>query len=1427
MRFARNRDRGVALLVVVSVLAVLSLLIATFAMLMSIEATAARNQTEYVMAVQAAHTGLDHLITSLRANPGLANAGNFDALCSDPQNPSFCRELLRRDGLKSGYLIHPADSATNVHANLAGQPWAGIPTAPVGSLSTGMFDINGMGFAADSDCYMTRGVRYTSSEASLYQTLCSVFDTVSNTLPSAGNTIDNYLVNPSTSTTFTTDPAVRYAVAKLLAHAIVSYRYGDDGMPGGNGFEEHHYEHLGHWYRCWPNYWAGYGDTGASVSGLFWGRVAGYAAGVVTVDNTQRNWRDWTANQWVGACVYFATGTNKALQRAVVSPIQYNITANGTNTLTVTPTYAPSPGDWFCILPSSAAYAEFKVGRVNSGAGDLIPDIPLWPNNVPAGEPFVFPLHYIFYPPYNNLLAEGVTPTPPLPAPAPDELYVGPAFAANWLNPSASGFFSVRILDGIARGQVRRILNNTNDAGARLQVSAAWTTPPPVGSRYRVEYDALPAYAYVVDAAANPVPAGGPPATLRVLGSPWSSCFNAFSGCVVTISYDTNAAAVGQSRHIVYNNANTLYLSRTWDTIPTPGTAQFRIELPQDYKYAPDQLTGDDLSYKSVAEVLSVISSALAGSGAMFHNPALTTAQANSAAAILYSTGYAGDATHPPLKDVLTIANNLIGTKQQYVSINDWSCDGIDNNRDGVIDDTGEAGYEDTDAHKSSLLAAELYRGLGLLDWVDNATGGAGDTRTDRLRLAAQLIANIIDFRDTDDRPTHLTIDNVDPSLGAGEFTPPVNGYEAVHFTEIMCAPPVIDRTKFLTGAESGTELYDDGKVAYPPGGVSLVTTPDGVTAPVPPNFVELKDSLGWDWDQPSGFGWKVAGPSLLAGQVYLGTWRFDATRGYGFKTGWYAIRLHFTNVAANTVLTFKTVTPAQNGHVVVDAAGWGYARLDSSNKLMAVRVNSNTDTPANMLEFQIGAGSTGMTFDSFQLLPQFIEVTNCAAHDVSLDSLEIIAASSQIITFPTSPACKIDGSTVVNTGTTFPPRYGTFVIALSEEAYARNYGTVSTDGSWGNAGGENHYVLFVGDRWSGEGADTNANARAEIFRFGNAAAPTIPALKLRSNGDIVAATGTAATDYDGDPNATTLSAPIIYESREKAVSPFSTSWTNYDTAVATTLGASQNRSYGAGTYGRTCLNRNYDACWSGGAAGYPALFTTAGGFAAGLSRVYPVILNRPYPSPGWLGLVPTGNLPWRTVDSNPTLGTEPDAPEKLLGLFLSRAIVGGVNSRINLNNPATTHTAHALRSILSSADVTALTGARPAGGWGASYTTASNWYRRFVGWEELLNNAAVRNISATSPGYTPGAGTIQPAAFDDPDQNEEFVRRYGNLIDLRTSNLKFVIAGLVYENGARPGAVPPVATDTPDPPVAQVRIEIEIDMSGPARVVQFRYLTE
>jgi hypothetical protein len=228
---------------------------------------------------------------------------------------------------------------------------------------------------------------------------------------------------------------------------------------------------------------------------------------------------------------------------------------------------------------------------------------------------------------------------------------------------------------------------------------------------------------------------------------------------------------------------------------------------------------------------------------------------------------------------------------------------------------------------------------------------------------------------------------------------------------------------------------------------------------------------------------------------------------------------------------------------------------------------------------------------------------------------------------------------------------------------------------------------------------------------------------------------------------------------------------------------------------------------------------------------VFPIILNRPYLSPGWLGLVPTGSMLWRTVDPMPVSGTLiTDAnytPERLLGYLIPRAYVGGLRTRINLNYVDATDTtntnpflATTLKCIFddtntwangrttwfnmaTSATAAPTPGWRPAAGW--------------ANWDELLNNTNVQTICSRATVDESGAGTIGDGFLKDSDETEEFARRYSNLVDLKTSVVSYVVSGQVYQD-----------TTTPGQPVAQVRIQLDLDVSTtPIKVIHYRYLTE
>ena len=127
--------------------------------------------------------------------------------------------------------------------------------------------------------------------------------------------------------------------------------------------------------------------------------------------------------------------------------------------------------------------------------------------------------------------------------------------------------------------------------------------------------------------------------------------------------------------------------------------------------------------------------------------------------------------------------------------------------------------------------------------------------------------------------------------------------------------------------------------------------------------------------------------------------------------------------------------------------------------------------------------------------------------------------------------------------------------------------------------------------------------------------------------------------------------------------------------------------------------------------------------------------------------------------------------------------------------------------------------------------------------WDELLNEEffahAPDNLTRDNrmgfydnPGSTgianedSGAGQIMDDFRDDTDEKEEWVRRYGNLFDHRTTAFRFVVAGIVYlDKDAAP---------TQDDVIADVRLEVDVDLGTDVdgdgkpdvQIVHMRYLS-
>ncbi len=1593
-RFLGTRQNAIVLIVVVGILAVLSLLAATFGIIMSVELASSQAQTEYELARQAAHAGYEFLLKALNdydATVGLT-AGPPPSFCPDPHDQFGCFELPGPANLRVVFQLHPPEVDPPQHTSLLRRDWV----SGLGLEKSGQFALNGMGRMGEYvDPAVTNAeVQRTSFHASLARLIYSRLGDA--------DVAAEMAAYYTSGTGWDNDERAR--VASYIATAIIVHRYGGDGLPGRRGFDNHAYTHLSP-SVYWPGLWST-NDAGVAPPSHFWGTAASGGTnwlqqvvvdfGTVDADPVPGednvlidSTKTWIPNEYAGMICAITANAGVDEWRVIRSNTATKLfmyedwptvptdkrpdtgadpadpSDNSIYVILSRETFwrltrwngadvwlAPDPlndsmigftaaasgkgvgwrsigASGFYFLTTLAApnwpatgvptYRDaFSINTVGTFCGltDDIPTAMVWPNGALACETYVFPRAVNV-----GTIVEA----------SASAIRIGRQLGGG--EDYANGAHVIRILDGTGTGQVRMIdsLAGNTAEGAVFNLTDSWDVDPVATTVYDAgNVDSGTGTTLTVDPARwrphehagrvvrlndgqvglitentrNEITVGGAFSpfpvntnTFQIVGQTYAieyDCFDygsvsgstadtlsdtksweadAYNGAVVHVYYDApaNAAAIGQVRLIADTadlDPGTLTLASRWAVQPST-SALYRIELPQDYKYRPGDLTGNDRIYHSVAEILPVITSALE------YDP--------------YETGWGSDEigdvagiVYNAIRDYLTVSNRTVSRQGGSVSINDWANDGLDNDDDGVIDEVNEA------PATSAELARALYEGLGMGEWVHS---GAASDIPSRALWCAELAASIIDFRDADHVPTPVTAADIGED---GMFADTVYGAEGVRITEVMATPAEIDPLPndlkppgSSTADYVGLELRNDGYTGQTDGTLGGGWTYDNtnpVADPFPPYYVELKQAAmalpnpGWDWDN---------GAWLLKEAGIWGKWQFGAFADidgdtdvdaddnvHGLKEGWYAIRLKGTP-GATLRFDLDNAAPVEGEADLDGTTGWGYVRrlaADGTQRgLLAVQVDA-----APKLTFYLSSNTVDDKFETFQLLPQFVEITNCAAQDVALQSIDTGVAGSGAIELPrdaTIRGAAADGN--------FPVKYGTYIVAMCEQAYDKQYGVTvapatEPSGIWGDTAEEDYPVYFAGDV-----SDTLADAML--------IAESSPVISVKAEGDIIASTGT--TGYDGD-----VGMCADYHAREKSLSPFRRTWLDYDDPATTaTLAASQNAGpTGVAGQPRTCLNRRYEYIWLGEAAtGHPT-FISAGNLTLA-QRVFPVILNRPYPTPGWLGLVPDppegDAYAWRTI--GPIVPDATDsyavgATHELLGAMISHAQVGGVHARISLTNPSYTVRLEGLRTVLPDAALeiawqktgTAETsgastltdadapwdvdesasGGPPAdnpvdyiltiedgtgkGQWrviesvdvlgtGTILTLDHPWdvvpdatsrYRISVGssWDALLCCPKMQDIPAAGIGTNldddSGAGLYADDHVDDVDELEEWARRYSNLLDLQNANLKYVVGGFVYERAAKPG----------DAPIAQVRIEVELDVSGSQlHVVQFRYVTE
>jgi len=929
-------------------------------------------------------------------------------------------------------------------------------------------------------------------------------------------------------------------------------------------------------------------------------------------------------------------------------------------------------------------------------------------------------------------------------------------------------------------------------------------------------------------------------------------------------------------------------------TLLEKGTAGFPADALPYARYVPDDAynadpdhdgTGgsldadanDDRTYKSVAEIVPIIAQcihelAIGASSQPLTQVQVSTETANNLASDADSRAKATKMLYDVLKDHLTVHSSA--WDDLSVNINpDWSGDGYDNDGDGRIDDSNELNWNASglidDQRRARLVA--LRRGLGLV--ARDTSGNWAVQHGLTLRQANQIVANIVDFADgaaqnangavvlndhVRNIPTKFDADingnKIKITDNATNCTDIAYGAEGIHVTEIMGTPPELT-------SNDGSEMTNDGGT----GGSDVTGLPD-TDDPRDGGAIAYTDGNGFDWTPDNtitpwkGY-WRIAEDVLDSDPPIVAKIEYPQMAGVPYKKGWYAIRVYAREKtgagSATTIgIAIQESTPAAGDYTAITlptGGGWVYPRVSGKLKEFLV---TNTDKITVWLRVTVANSSgsgNGARIYGIQLLPQFIELTNCAmqspllwgqSHNISLSGLTLRFATGDGTTeqainlfdganaryYDSGPVTDATWIPAARPDGAFPVNYGFFVVAASERAYDFNFGNRS--GTWGDHFMEAYPVYFPGDindtRMS-EFVPGLVGAYAKLRdASGNLWAGGEVDFRPAANGNLVGLTLTPYVSHEKNTIISPVdlgaawwtSASYGYDNTNPAARTASTDHIQASQNVLLTVPADAIRGVAASYTIYSCLNAACASLWNT----YPTFKTCSA--LVNDSVTLPIILNAPYPSPGWLGLVPSGT-PWRTIDPDTTPTDNPSGTHELLGRLLKHATVAACFAKINLNTASNAALAAAMdgdATIGSINMVTAVMGTpRALESWDTFLSSATGYdnagaYDRSA-WNRFWQN---RRISVSSPyAEDSGAGTFGDDFPDDSDEKEEWIRRYSNLLTLRSNAFRCVVDGLVFAKGKY------------DTPISRARLEAvikrgpDLDQSGlpKVRVVEMRFI--
>ena len=1426
------------LIVVVGLLAVLGLMGITFATLMRLERAAARNRNEQMMAYRAARAGIDYVAAQLRSESADADQENDDwdslgtsSVCpvrhsgapasygtTDDDYYYFCRLTEQRDPFIAGFALHNHNSASG-HLN---DLYQGASVTD----EERRFNINRMGWLGDLGSEADERQRISSVQASLARLLDAKISSVY-----------------SNATT-------RHRKAVLLASAIVKYRLGPDERPGQKGYDDYTAEHRPGWH--WKGNWS---DGGTAYPGN-------------TNDKYELGYGDgYPSLLRLASTLYFYAESN--VWRGQSGASTWNEDIGATSDGTGGGTSYPNAGD-----PSRrAGYHDGIPSAVRYSDGALY-----YEGNTTAEEGMDTDAKKRFYlidEPYEIGLPRKVLARGKVDSSTNTTLDVSPD--PQW-GTNDWQYCYVRIFNGVGKGQERKIASNTSD---RLTVSTAWSVNPGTVAGKDAWFEI---YGEGREPAVTGTIIGYSAPTIDVSAALGSTDYADYY--VLAVS----TAGAGQIRRIASNTANSITPSTAWKTAPSVNDKFEIVVISQDRPYTSlEQIIGvmktalqadgeAEAAAQDNAEAIyeAVKDSIAVGTyeGRGYPNAANVRDRVSindwskdrmdndgDGAIDEDDEGWTAAELRKRLGlDALVSGGVLTQNQADKLTANIIDFRDTDNEPTPVGTQYGSEGLHLTEvlAAPVPILGAAAYSACSVFDDGDSEDPADGFAWSWDAGLGVTGA-----WVQRDDDPEEI---------GTWTFSGLKNGYYAIR----------------IFGASGHTLKFKFGTLPFYTVATSRSLTIGADTyyyayvrkTGDPSDLVVVQVTAGTlSFQIQAAQNQEFHGFQLLPQFIEFTNVAMQSpmlTSDHGISISGHTLKIKTSATESMSIPAGHRVpAPYADGRFPIN---YGHYVVALSEEAYDMQWGTNKDGAW-------GTGASASTNEAYIATCWFIgdEGANNSARNANADKFYFVYGDTPDITLENASATVIAGGYIdgalslalanykpVQKTTLLGTTWETYVGSKSGDLVSSQNREVTTSWECGTVTSSAGATLTTGPtcwRWTASLWDG-----FDVVIVSGAGQGQRRSISSHTTGEPhVSKSFTVGGAWSPNPDSTSRFEirRTVRTSLNERCAPL---WT-FDSGTVDSATGSSLTTTAAGTSwawrGADLWQDYYVAITSGpaqgevqrissnttGAAGDAKTVNLTTGWATvpgngdtfeirgygdadgsrrmnflqnlrGSRRVLPIILNRSYPSPGWLGLVPSGT-DWRTIDPDPTPASgaypattpTPAGPHELLGYLAQRALVGGVYSRININTAdvksadGSNDTDRAvLKSLFRDETAQQIQSDRP-------------WSNL----DELLNE----DLAATYDGSShfayygnmredSGACSFVDDFPDDSDEREEWYRRFANLITLRSNVFRVLSHGAVFDRGETT-------------PVAHARIEAWIDRGTDTdgdgkpdvRILNMRFLTE